>query len=314
MIDSIRFVQRAVSSKKFNPVLTHFLIRNEQVKGFNGTLGLCGPIECQLDMAPNAAQFIRAINACEDTIALSESKGRLCVKSGKFRTFVDCVKLDEFPDIQPAGTIIRLVNPILPVLKKLEPFVATDASRAWSCGVLLRGQSAFATNNVALIECWLGYDFPHEVNIPHEAVRELIRIGDEPYALQFCEDRITFLFEEDRWLTTLVYALDWPDVYKVLDLSSNMNAQPIRPEFFDAVETLLPFTDDMNRIHLHPDHISTGTEELATTVAVVTPGAGIWNGHVLMALKGVTNTIDLTADKGAFFGDNIRGMIMAFRP
>ena len=104
MLKALKFVQGAVAKKDFVPALTHFRIRNRTVTGFNGSLAICSPIPCDLDISPNATQFTKALAACTDTISLYvNAKGRLVVQSGNFQTFVDCDEPANFPDLTPRG-------------------------------------------------------------------------------------------------------------------------------------------------------------------------------------------------------------------
>lgn len=73
ILPALKFVQGAVAKKDFAPSLTHFRIKNREVRGFNGTLGISSPINIDLDICPKAAQFIKAIGACQHTISLHVS-------------------------------------------------------------------------------------------------------------------------------------------------------------------------------------------------------------------------------------------------
>lgn len=321
MLDALRFVQGAVAKRDFVPTLTHFLIRGGYVIGHNGDLSICAPLPVDLDMAPRAVQFIKAIRACEETIALHRNTaGQLVVRSGKFTTHVDCVDASAFPDVMPTGDAVPVTAPLLPILTKLEPFIGIDASRPWACGVLFFGHSAYATNNVSLIEHWIPAAFPATVNVPHTAVKELLRIGEEPLWLQVNASTITFHFEGGRWLSTKLSSLEWPDIPSVLN-----SADPARkgdqfpPYFFETLEKLCQFTDELNRVWFHPGYMATvgdithpGT--FLEAAGLPTTG-GCYNAELLTRLKGVATTMDLEAWPGPafFYGDGVRGAVLGYR-
>lgn len=317
MLDALKFVQGAVAKKDFVPALTHFRIKNGLVKGYNGSLGLCAPINIDLDIAPNAKQFIRAINACKDTISLHMSdSGRLVVKSGDFKTSVDCVEPDQFPLIDPVGEKIELSDDFLPALKRLEPFVAIDASRPWACGILFRDCSAFATNNIVLLEYWLGFRFPIEVNIPHTAIKELLRVNEKPTHLQLSKTRITFHFPGGKWVSSQLFSIDWPNVYKVLE--SDSNQAPFPTGFFEALECITPFVDEVGKCYFLGDRLSTvpdGAPDSTTYTIPGLPEAGCFNIHQLTALEGLATSIDFGAypKPSIFYGDKIRGVLVGIR-
>ncbi len=315
MLDSLRFVQGAVAKKDFVPALTHFQIKDKFILGFNGMLGLRSPIALDLDVNPRAIQLIKAIQTCKDTIQLNLTAAkRLSVKSGKFKALIDCIEGD-YPEIIPEGVEIPMNGDLLAGLKRLAPFIAEDASRPWARGILLRGRSGYATNNIIIVEYWLGYDFPVELNIPRAAVMELLRIGEEPVMLQLAEGSVTFHFPGDRWLRTQTYTTEWPDVLAIL----NRPSEPIQiPEgMWEAVEDLLPFVDEQGRLYFSDGAITTGHGDGAGA-AVDIPGIkadGCFNAAQIQLLRGVAETLDLTGYPGpcAFTGDRLRGAIVGIR-
>jgi len=315
MLDSLRFVQGAVAKKDYVATLMHFRIKNKTVCGYNGSIALNSPIELDLDTCPLATQFVKAIQTCQDTIQLHMTPaGRLAVKSGKFKAFVDCIQ-EEFPKIAPEGKEVQLSGNLLGTLKQLSPFIAEDASRPWARGILLRGQSAFATNNVILVEKWLGAPFPVEVNIPRMAVAELLRIGTEPTHLQICENSVTFHFQGNRWLRTQLSTLAWPDLSPILDKKSNQAIPP--KDLWQAIEEIKPFVDEVGRVHLSPGkiatHIAEGVGAVVELPEVTTNGC--FHFEQLLLLQDVVKTIDLSSYPSPclFYGEVIRGAIIGMR-
>ncbi len=317
MLDALNFVKGAVARKDFVPALQHFRIQHGFIRAFNGTLGLCSPIPVDIDCAPLAENLRRAIESCSQPVALSlTDKGRLLVRSGDFKTFVDTTDPTTFPPYEPQGMRVKLSSPILPALNYLEPFIAEDASRPWACGILFQDQSAFATNNVVLQEYWLGASFPCRVNVPALAIRELLRIGLEPLEIQMSDNRVTFHYEKERWLTTNLYEVQWPETEPLLARESNQ--LPFPKGFFEVLERLVPFTDDMSRVYMHGDRLSTSHEPDAAGTTVDLPGVpatGCFNARQLLRLREVANTIDLEAypEPSLFYGGQARGLIVGIR-
>lgn len=318
LLTALQFARGAVARKDFVPALTNFNIRNGRIKGFNGNLGLCSPIDCEFDISPHALQFIRAINACKETVALHvAANGKLVVRSGDFKAFVDCGNPADFPDITPAGESVKLSASLLPALRYLEPFLAEDATRPWACSVLFDGESAFATNNIVLLQYWLGFKFPRRVSIPAAAVRELLRIGEPPVRLQSDDRRLTFHYEDGRWLSTQVIESAWPDVVALLDRSPSAT-EPVPDGFWPALEQLLPFCDEIGRCHLLGDRLATvaDADVAGASIALDIPGlAGCFNGRHLFLLKDVAECIDFSAYPNAvpFNGPAARGVIAGIR-
>lgn len=319
MLNELKFVRGGLDKKNFDPTLTHFKIQDGRVWTYNGIICLSCPIACDLDVAPHGVQFLKALNACEDvTTVHTTASGQLSIKSGNFRTLVDCVPSSEHKAPPPAGSFIELSGNLLSAVKTLEPFIGFDASRPHFMGILFKGQSALATNNIIAVEYWLGYDFPiaEGVNIPVQAVRELLRIGEEPLGLQVREDQITFYYTGHRWLTSKLSTLGWPDVPHLLNQLPTEGLGPVVPGFWDAVDKLQPFTDDMTRIHFASGAIRTAKDETATVVELPgVPEVGAFSSAMLTKLRGVADLMDFSQYPRPvpFQGVNVRGMILGLR-
>jgi DNA polymerase III sliding clamp (beta) subunit (PCNA family) len=316
MLDALRFVQGAVAKKDFVPELLHFKIENGIVRGYNGSLALCCPIDLDLNASPKAVPFVKAIQTCKETIQLHmTASGKLSVKSGTFKALVECSP-EVFPEVIPEGLEAPLNSGILPVLKVLAPFIAEDASRPWARGILFRGGSAFATNNVCLVEHWLGEPFPVEINLPKSAVTELLRIGEEPERIQVSEHSATFHFAGNRWLRTQTYTTQWPDLSRVLDNPSKQVEVP--SGLFEAVASLKPFVSDTGRLFLHPSgtiSTSQSEDEGAKVELSGLTDTGCFHFEQIALLEPVAKTIDLSLWPAPcmFQGDKLRGAIVGMR-
>lgn len=315
MLETLKFVQGAVAKKDFLPELTHFVIENGRVQGFNGALGLSSPINCPLNVKPRAVPFVKALMACRAEVKIGLTPtGRLSIKSGAFKAFIDC-HTDEVAKLSPEGETVQLNGNLLAVLKKLAPFISEDASRPWSRGIYINGKSAYVTNNIILCEYWLGYTFPRPINIPRMAVTELLRIGKEPVNLQTDGNSATFHYEGGRWLRTQLVVAEYPDFSSILTGQANLD--PIPEGLFDAVETVTPFADDLGRIFLGDELVATSrVEGDGASVAVEGVHAdGCYHSKYLMMLKGFATKMDFHAYPKPchFVGDKVRGVIGGLR-
>lgn len=316
MLKELKFVQGAVAKKDLMPAMTHFAIEQGHVRSYNGVLALSSPIPFDIDCKPKAAPLVQAISHCEETVALSMTPaGKLRIQSGAFRAFVECVE-GETAHVMPEGTTVHFNGAaLLSALRTVSPFIGNDASRPWSNGILLDGASAFATNNVCLIEYWVGDQFPHRVNIPEVAVREILRIGEAPTHGQIGERSMTFHYTDGRWIRTQLLSTEWPDLTKILD--RECNAEPIDLRIFDGLKTLKNFVDKMGRIIFDEGVMRTHFDE-GMGAAFDLPESktvGIYRLEMLQLLQGIAERIDFTTYPAPclFFGDRVRGAIIGMR-
>lgn len=318
MLAELKFVQGAVAKKDFVPALTHFVIENGTVRGYNGMLALCSPIPFDIACKPKAEPLVKAISNCSETVQLALTPaGRLSIKSGKFKAFVDCLPDESTPHVQPEGEHVAIDGAaLLQAFKVVSSFIGDDASRPWSNGVLLLGQSAFATNNIILVEYWTGSSVPRPLNIPRAAIKELLRIDEPPEAVQLTNNSISFHFSGGRWLRTQLFETKWPDLMRVLNRESN--PQPIADHLFEALKTLKPFTDKSGRILFRGGgKISTHDDETEGASYEIDgfDHTGVYHIDMLNLLNGTCKTIDWSAypNPCMFFGDRLRGAIIGMR-
>lgn len=318
MLKDLKFVQGAVAKKDYQPALTHFRIKDGRVMGYNGTIALSSPIDLDLEATPQALPFVKAIERCGDTTTLSLTPtGKLFVKSGRFKAYVECIDESEVLDsIVPEGEEIDIESGFIPALRILSPFIGTDASRPWAMGILLRAHSAYATNNIILAEYWIGESMP-DVNLPTSAINELTRIGEEPVKVQLGKNSITFFFEGDRWLRSQLLATDWPDISGLLDSVGEADPQPFPEGFFDSVEVVAPFVADEGRIYFREGKITTAPEgDAGASVAIEgLPDHGAYNLKMLRLLQESVIKIDFTTHPKPcpFNGTKLRGVFLGMR-
>lgn len=318
MLDALKFVQGAINKRDYVPALTHFCIKDGRVMGFNGKLSLSAPIDLDVACYPKASAFVAAVEACKDTIELHvTNQGKLSVRSGKFRALVEQIAPEEYPEVQPEGYMVEFKQPIIPALRKLYDLTCEDASRPWAASVLFDGALLMTTNNVVLIQYWIGNQFPYRVSIPRYAVRELVRIGEEPARVQVSGHSATFYYEGGRWLRTQLTAADWPDVESLFQKISEQDLQPIPEGFFEALETLMPFVGKENKVLMTPGLLSTADpkDEHGASVEVEGVECGLYNINMLLLLKDVATRVGFQYYPAPvyFRGDNLHGAIMGMR-
>lgn len=316
MLAELKFVMGSIAKKDFLPSLKHFRIENGTIRGFNGTLALGAPINVGINCTPEAVKLVKAIQNCSSTISLSMTeKGRLAVKSGSFKAFIDCVD-GETPHVMPEGEFFDIDGKsIYEAIKVLSPFIGDDASRPWSNGVLFRGQSAFATNNVIAVEYWVGTQFPIEFNLPESAIIEMLRIGEPPVRAQYKDSCLSFHYPGDKWIRTQLLDCGWPDIGRIVGVESK--PVPFDERIYDGLDVIKPFLDKMGRVYIKDGIVST-CEDVNEGASYEIPALnfeGVYAHQMLMALRGVAKTIDYSKfpAPSVFFGDRLRGAIIGFR-
>jgi len=315
LLKNLKFVRGSVAKKDIVPGLTHFRIEKGRVQGYNGRIALSAPIAFDVDCTPKAVPLVTAIDRCQEAVAFSITpSGKLSVKSGSFRTYIECIE-GVTPHVQPSGQRVDVDGQaLLQALTTLWPLISDDAARPWANGVRLDGQSAFATCNVIAAEYWLGCAFPMPVTIPREAVREIIRIGEAPTAVQLSENSLTCHYEDGRWVFCGLIEGNWPDLRRVLDIPAIAMSE-IPSEFYIGLDSVKPFSDNNGRVIFENGQMRTHgklSEEGAVMDCSWLVSRGTFSIDMLERLKGVAQTIDLSTypDACPWQGNRVRGAII----
>lgn len=316
IIPSLRFVKGAIARKDYQPALTHFLIKDGRVRGFNGIIALSSPIDLDILAVPQAKPFVDAIERCKDdtTVVYLTPGGKLGLRSGNFRAHIECLTdSGVLEGVVPEGVEISVGKQFMEAMEALEPYIGFDASKSWATGILLRGQSAYATNNIIVAEYWIGEDMP-EVNIPEACVRELLRIKLVPEHIQLAENSITFHYKGDRWMRSQLLSPVWPDVNSLLDRVPLDDLQPVPKGLFDSIELLMAFVGDEGRVYFRDGRISTSPheDEGASFEVPGVPDQGAYHHKMLMLLKDRITGIRFEAapNPSPFQGPRLRGMVI----
>lgn len=319
MLETLKFVYAAVCRNDLQPTLTHFRIQNGTITAYNGLLSIRAPLAVGLDCAPVAGQFLKAVKACEETVSLHVEGAKLCVRSGKFKTYVDlATDPSRFPDLEPTGEIFPVRAPVIGMLKKLAPFMGTDEARLWQCGVLFCNQSVYTTNNISIVEHWSAAPFPVIASMPAEAVRELIRLNVEPVSVQADAQRVVFHLPGGAWVGARVLAYEWPDLQAIIASVAGVPVKPLDPALLDAVEKVSQFADTLGKVYFHNGAVSTVPlgQDGTTVETEASPGKGIHRASLLLGLRDVAQTIGFENYPAPipFFGEGIRGVFQGYAP
>ena len=310
MLAELKFVQGAIAKKDFVPYMTHFSILDGEVRSYNGMLTLSSPISFNINCNPKADLLIKAINNCTETVALSLTEtGRLKVQSGKFKAFIECFN-EAVPEMKPEGEISDINGAtLINALGKLYKFIGEDASRPWANGVLLADGCAYATNNVTIVQHWLGFALETPINIPKVAIREILRIKEIPETIQISERSITLNYADKRWIKTQLLDGNWPNINKILD--KPCTPEDINTEIFEGLEVLKPFVDKNGAIYFQEGLMSTSIDlTTSANYEITSEIEGIYNIEMLMLLKDIAVKIDWDKSPCLFFGDSLRGAIV----
>lgn len=255
MKDALNIVRGAVADKNLVPVLTHFHIYDGRVQGYNGALAIdtvCDGLK-GIDITVPADKFLKAVSLKGEP-KIEQKDGHIIVKVGKTKMKVPMAPNDSFPKVlagQVTGETYESPKGLLSALKTVTPFISSDATRPWSMGVLLANGHAYATNNVVLVRYPVQWQKSPvgAVNLPADAVAELLRIGKEPDLVHVADNAVTFIFDSGKtWLKAQTLTHKWPDVAAMFGKVSFDELPCVPAGLEEAVENVMHFCPDLLKV------------------------------------------------------------------
>lgn len=321
LAEALKFVKGSLAKKDFVPVLTCLRFQPGRVTGFNGVMSLSTPVPTRFAaLVPGGAMLVAA-NACEGAVTVTKDEVKVTIGSGRVFVHVPVVSEDEeYPVFGPcdaSSSAARLTGPLLPMLRKAAGFMSEDASKPWTCGVSMKSGCFTATNNVILFCGAAGIAECGDIILPAEAVRELLRIGEEPVAIRFDERKVTFFYVDERWLVTKRLDNNWPT--SIADLLSTVGTAPELPaSFFQAVETARKFVCEAGYLYVREGYLCTSAQPDKKGASISVPGLtadACFHVDQLLKLADVATAIDFAAypKPCSFTGEDCGGLLVGMR-
>jgi len=152
LINALRFISVAQKPEDDAPYKTHCILHNGWAMAFNGTITAGAKIEETLEIAPNTFKLIAALERTTKDVSIVELDGRLSIKSGSFSCFVPCWH-EGMPALAPDPPLCDISDVLRDKLEQISGFtVDSDKKRIVECSILIRENSAFASDGAVILE------------------------------------------------------------------------------------------------------------------------------------------------------------------
>lgn len=206
--------------------LRNLVFKDGKLFAFNGIYQYQAPspLAASEDFSVSEDRVASALRACGEEAELSVTADFLRIKNGPFT-----VRIKKIETVTALEPIMLAANPkkkppkgLLEAIRKVRPFMSSDASRPWSVAVQIDSGYAWATNNLALVRSPLPFKSTR-IRIPGPA---LDFISDLPSIDRMdVDDKGQIIIQSGDALVRFPQAqAEWPDMSK----------------FFDAMPATLP--------------------------------------------------------------------------
>lgn len=318
MIDILKLVYGAVSTKDIVPVLTHFCLYKDliqttgRIQGGNGTHCIDGPFDHDVpQVSVKADRFLKAVEACEGAPNFGITPaGKLSVKHDRFRAYLPVLPQQDYPRMAQEGSNVPVDPDFIAVLRRLKPFISEDASRVWSTALLFTERYVYATNNIIIVRCPIDWS-DVQVAVPATTVDRIIEIADTPSQIFLADNSVTFEYD-DVWMRSQLVNEPWPDVERFFTAPfGDLPAVP--PDLRKAVERIRVFcaNEKFPTIQLGTTLKTDAGEQSAEYDGFDLPDSKFHADQLLKVLSVATH-VDFSAfpKPCPFKGNNIEGLFV----
>jgi hypothetical protein len=297
-----------VLEREGQPYQTHIGLRNNWAIAFNGIVAAGCPIIEDLYCYVNAEIVCNALNKCKESFSLTLNQN-LSITSGKFRATVPCLDPILMQSAVPDPPLAPVTDGFKAAVEAVGVLASVDADHVLTASVLMAGPSVIATNRKMIFEAWHSQDLPPNVPLPKQFVSALVKIKKPLAQFGYSNNSATFYFDDGSWLKTQLYNAEWPDIASILNKPTNL--WPIDPGFFDAVNAVLPFSEDgmiyfeQGLLKSHPDD-GVGASHECNGI----PKGPVYPGKQLLMIKPYAERVDFVShNRLTFEGKMVRGCI-----
>ena len=316
IVTALRFVEPA--SKDIGTInQTHCMISGGWVAAFDGLLMMAAKIDTDITAYPNTKRLLATLSRCDEAVQITQlDNNRLGVKSGKFSATIPCLEPGLLTFTPPDPTQGAFNEAVVAALKTVGMIAKENAPRMVQASVMLRANSAVATDGVTAFEAWHGLPMPTVV-LPKVFITELLKITKKPVSAGASPNTFTVYFDDESFIRTQLYVEPYPDVDKVLNV--NASPYPIPAELWPALAKLDAMKGDAHNVYFKATKLQTDNDE--TVGASYEFNDEAWdvenvcfNIDFLRRFETLAQTVDWDVDErpgmAAFYGPNFRGVLM----
>lgn len=197
--------------------LSQIIFEAARLSAFNGLIQYQAPsaLDPEEHFAVSEKRLAQALRSCGEDLKLTTTKEFLRLKNGPLTVRVrkiegalvdlERIKMSKSAAKQPAAELHE-------ALRRLQPFVSSDASRLWSVSVMVKDGYAWATNNLALVRTPVP-SIKGTMRIPSQMVDFLCALPTLGFYEVDDKERLVFSYQKSL-IRCPQSSSEWPDLSK----------------------------------------------------------------------------------------------------
>lgn len=332
LIAALKFGGVLKAATTTSPVQAHFAWLNTGTAVMtDGVVAAGHPIPPDISGYPNTKLLLEALENTDKNFTLVvHDNGEFEISSDRFNGVVHSLEYDKVIPMPPDNAQMNINQPdaLVAALNNALKVTTESGDTVLYSSVRFTGNSIMATNGAVMLETRYDEQLP-PIIVPRQFVTSVVKAAanHKPVSIGLGHDWKTFTvwFENGAWLRTNVYEDNvWPeDALNLFYRAIGNNETPPTPldnKVWAAINSLLPFTDEDNRLIIRNGFIRTHVDRTRGAVIELKDVNFEFdvNGKSFAAL---TDIVTMVCDASGFempvllvYGDNCRGIVAGLKP
>lgn len=250
MKDEIHWLDDALSTKDTNLIMTHYLIKDNEIRATDGRILASYPCEIDGEFLVPGEELQTILHRLPAEPKIKQVDGRVNLSCGRFRGSIQTLDLrdnlwrfpeDHTPDWQPFPAIM------LAIWRDLRPFISANAIHRWACGLSLTDGWALASSNVVLAgaEC----DIHVSAIIPSWVIDFVMARKDRLTQWAITDHYMAFRWSNGAWMRSTLIDDQFPEAAAKLIKQKIKPTQKIDRAYREAVQRIASLSKESVSIY-----------------------------------------------------------------
>lgn len=218
------------------------------VISYDGIIATGHRVAEDLQVAPHVELFRYAVLRAGSPYSITKlSSGNIRVRGNKVGAEIPCFPLASLPNVLPDSPIFPVTANLSSVLVDVSKLIEKKADSIVGSSILLRENSAVATDGGTIVEGWHGLQLPVRLVLPREFADALYKAKGDPTHCGWSNETFTVWYGEDKWIRTSLYPDNYPDIdvhfARMRMECGDDTFRPVPVDLLQAIETLKPFRE-----------------------------------------------------------------------
>lgn len=319
MLEAVRWLKDAISSKKIVLEMTYYNVQGGQIQATDGRIIAGYPYDSKFEFLAPGKDLERLLARFDDDVKIEHDKEnrQVLLKSGRSRGAINTLDIEQwnYPGVGeedwqpiPAG--------LVSAIKKLSVFASENANHLWACGVTLYDGWVLATNNVAIAGMQVPAIGKMHAIIPLWAIDFIVDRTDGLSHWCHTENYLGFKWKNGAWMRSNLIDSQFPEkvAYMIKAASTELPDVDITDDFRKAVLRVADLAESSIKIDQYEISASFGnstvTEEIETDM--LGGMTTLWGAKFIVPVMKVAEVWDpfMWPKPAAFRGDGIVGYIV----